>query len=108
MGLEISEEDAWNFDRINEMIREKAAAAGMTGRLGGWPVPVTVFLPQYAVELAKKMIEDPGFDYKNVEQLNQFAQDVMGYKVTFSKFKPNAESPELENYSVMIMDSILY
>jgi hypothetical protein len=55
-----------------------------------------------------KMIEDPGFDYKNVEQLNQFAQDVMGYKVTFSKFKPNAESPELENYSVMIMDSILY
>ena len=108
MGLEISEEDAWNFDRINEMIREKAAAAGMTGRLGGWPVPVTVFLPQYAVELAMKMIEDPGFDYKNVEQLNQFAQDVMGYKVTFSKFKPNAESPELENYSVMIMDSILY
>ncbi|NLX90707.1 MAG: DUF3798 domain-containing protein [Firmicutes bacterium] len=108
MGLEISEEDAWDFDKINDMIREKAAAAGMTGRLGGWPVPVTVFLPQYAVELAKKMIEDPGFDYKNVEQLNQFAQDVMGYKVTFSKFKPNAEGPELENYNVMIMDSILY
>ena len=108
MGLEISEEDAWDFDKINDMIREKAAAAGMTGKLGGWPVPVTVFLPQYAVELAKKMIEAPGFDYKNVEQLNQFAQDVMGYKVTFSKFKPNAESPELENYSVMIMDSILY
>lgn len=108
MGLEISEEDAWNFDKINEMIREKAAAAEMTGKLGGWPMPVTVFLPQYAVELAKKMIEDPGFDYKNVEQLNQFAQDVTGYGVTFSKFKPNAESPELENYNVMIMDSILY
>ena len=108
MGLEISEEDAWDFDKINDMIREKAAAAGMTGRLGGWPVPVTVFLPQYAVELAMKMIEDPGFDYKNVEQLNQFARDVTGCGVTFSKFKPNAEGPELENYNVMIMDSILY
>ncbi len=108
MSLEISEEDAWDFDKINAMIREKSAAAEMTGKLGGWPMPVTVFLPQYAVELAKKMVEDPSFDYKKVEQLNQFAQEVTGYGVTFSKFKPNAESPELENYNVMIMDSILY
>ena len=108
MSLEISEEDAWDFDKINAMIREKSAAAEMTGKLGGWPMPVTVFLPQYAVELAKKIIEDPSFDYKDVKQLNQFAQDVTGCGVTFSKFKPNAESPELENYNVMIMDSILY
>jgi len=108
MGLEISGEDAWNFNKINDMIRQKAAAAGMTNRLGGWPIPVTVFLPQYAVELAKKMIEDPGFDYNNVQQLNQFARDVTGYGVTFSKFKPAATGSELANYNVMIMDSILY
>jgi len=108
MGLEISEADAWDFEKINNMIREKAAAAEMTDRLGGWPMPVTVFLPQYAVELAKKMIEDPSFDYKNVQQLDQFAQDVTGYGVTFSKFKPKADGPELDNYDVMIMDSILY
>ena len=35
LGLEISEEDAWDFDKVNGMISEKAAEAGMTGRLGG-------------------------------------------------------------------------
>ena len=96
LGLEISEEDAWNFDKVNNMISEKAAAAGMTGRLGGWPMPATVFLPQYAVELAMKMIEDPGFDYKDVKQLNQFALDVFGYEVSFDNFKAKADGPAFE------------
>jgi hypothetical protein len=108
MSLEISDEDAWNWEKINSLIREKAAAAGMTGRLGGWPMPATVFLPQYAVELAKKMIEDPDFDYNSVEKLNQFAKDITGYSVNFNKFKPAADGPELANYNVVIMDSILY
>lgn len=108
MSLEISDEDAWNWEKINSMIRENAADAGMTNRLGGWPMPATVFVPEYAVELAKKMIEDPSFDYNSLEQLNQFARDVTGYNVTFSKFKPAADGPELANYNVMIMDSILY
>lgn len=71
-------------------------------------MPVTVFMPQFAVELAKKMIEDPSFDYNNLEKLDQFAKDVTGYGVTFSKFKPGEGGPELANYNVMIMDSILY
>lgn len=108
MGLEISAEDAWNFEKVNDMIREKAAAAGMTGRLGGWPMPATVFMPQYAVELAKKMIEEPDFDCQNIENLDQFARDVTGCDISFSRFKAKADGPELDNYYVMIMDSILY
>lgn len=108
LGLEISEEDAWDFDKVNGMISEKAAAAGMTGRLGGWPMPATVFMPQYAVELAREMIEDPSFNYKDVNNLNQFAQDVFGCEVSFSKFKAAADGPEFDNYFVMIMNSILY
>ncbi|HNX29737.1 MAG TPA: DUF3798 domain-containing protein [Syntrophomonadaceae bacterium] len=108
LGLEISEEDAWDFDKVNGMISEKAAAAGMSGRLGGWPMPATVFMPQYAVELAKKMIEDPSFDYKNVDNLNQFAKDTFGTDVSFTKFKAKADGPEFDNYFVMIMDTILY
>ncbi|KAF1085154.1 hypothetical protein SPSYN_01290 [Sporotomaculum syntrophicum] len=108
MGLEISEEDAWNWDKLNQMISEKAAAAGMTGRLGGWPMPATVFVPQYAIELAKQMIEDPGFDFQSLDSLNQFAKDTLGYPVTFSKLKPTEDGPALENYNVVIMDSILY
>lgn len=108
LGLEISEEDAWNFEKVNDMISEKAVAAGMSDRLGGWPMPATVFMPQYAVELAQKMIVDPSFDYQDTNNLNQFAQDTFGCEVSFSKFKAKEDGPELDNYYVMIMDSILY
>jgi vacuolar-type H+-ATPase subunit F/Vma7 len=103
MGLELSKEDSGNFDKINKMISEKAAEAGMTGRLSGWPVSVSVFLPQYSVELAKKMIEDKDFDAKNIENLEKLGKEVSGYGVSFDKLKP-----ELDNYFVMIMDSIFY
>jgi len=102
MGLEIAEEDAGDYDKINEMISEKAAEAGVTGRLSGWPVPVTVFLPEYAVELAKAMI-DGNVDPKNEEQLEKFAEETFGVKVDFNKLKP-----ELDNYFLMIMESIFY
>lgn len=108
LGLEISEKDAWNFSKVNGMITEKAAAAGMSGRLGGWPMPATVFMPEFAVELAIKMIEDPKFDYKNVNNLNQLAKDKFGCKVSFSKFKAKENGKEYDNYFVMIMDTILY
>lgn len=102
MGLEIAEEDAGNFDKINEMIREKAAEAGVTGRLSGWPVPVTVFLPEYAIELAKAVVEGE-IDPKNGEELEKFSKDKFGVEVQFNKLKP-----ELDNYQLMIMESIFY
>ena len=108
LGLQISEEDAWNFTKINAMISEKAAAAGMKGRLGGWPMPATVFMPEFAVELAKKMIEDPTLNYKDVNNLNQFAKEVAGSEVSFSKFKAKADGAEYPNYFVMIMKTMLY
>lgn len=103
MNLAIDEEDAGDFDKINQMISEKAAEADMTGRLSGWPVPVTVYVPEYAVELAKKMIEDPSFDYKNLENLETFSTETFGVSAEFSRLKP-----ELDNYFVLIMESIFY
>jgi hypothetical protein len=103
MNLEIAAEDAGNYAKINEMISAKAKEADMTGRLSGWPTPVTIFLPEYSVELAKVMIENPEFDYKNLESLNALGEDMTGFGVDFQKLKP-----ELDNYFVMIMDSIFY
>lgn len=103
MNLEIAAEDAGNYAKINEMISAKAKEADMTGRLSGWPTPVTIFLPEYSVELAKVMIENPEFDYKNLESLNALGKDMTGFGVDFQKLKP-----ELDNYFVMIMDSIFY
>lgn len=103
MGLEISKEDSGNYDLINKMISEKAAEHDMTGKLSGWPVPVTVLVPEYAVELAKKMIDDPEFDVKDLASHEAFAEEITGYKVFFNKLKP-----ETDNYFVIIMDSIYY
>lgn len=106
MGLEIDEEDVGNFDKINEMISEKAAEAGMTGRLSGWPIPVTIFLPEYSVELAKYIIDNE----VNVEQeilnedfLDKFAKDTFGVGVDFQPLKEG-----IDNYYMMIMESIYY
>ena len=105
MNLEISEEDSQNFDKINEMISEKAAEAEMTGRLGGWPMPMTVFLPEFAVELAMQMVtndltkEDVCAD----GYLQNLAKETYGIEVGFEKLKE-----ETDNYQLMIMEQIKY
>jgi hypothetical protein len=103
MGLEIEEKDAGNFELINKMISEKTAEADMTGRLSGWPIPVTILVPEYAVELAKKMIDDPSFDPKDLKSQEAFAEEITGHKVFFDKLKEDTD-----NYFVIIMDSIFY
>lgn len=102
MGLEISAEDAGNFDKINAMIREKAAAAGCTGRLSTWPVPVGYFFPEFSVEVAKLMI-DGKLKELQVENLKPIAEKVAGVPVEFARMKP-----EINNYYLIIIDSIIY
>jgi hypothetical protein len=106
MGLEIDEEDAGNFDKINEMITEKSKEAGMTGRLSGWPIPATIFLPEYAVELSKYIIDneaDIEKDILNKDFLDKFGKDTFGVGVDFQPFKE-----DIDNYYMMIMESIYY
>ncbi len=102
MELEITEKDAGNFDKINAMIAQKAAAAGCTGRLSTWPVPVGYFFPEFATEVAMKMIEGDLKDV-GVETLAPLAREVAGVDVYFEKMKP-----ELNNYYLIVMDSVFY
>lgn len=105
MNLEIDEKDSQNFDKINEMISEKAKEADMSGRLGGWPMPMTVFLPEFAVELAMEMVSNDltKEDVCTSEYLQKFAQDKYGITVEFEKLKD-----ETDNYQLMIMEQIVY
>lgn len=102
MGLEIKPEDAGNFTKINQMIKEKAAQAKQTGRLSTWPVPVGVFLPEFSVEVVKGMIEGK-ITKPTLEVIKPIAKEVAGVDVTFNKMKPN-----LDNYWLIIEDSIIY
>ena len=105
MNLEIDEKDSQNFDKINEMISEKAKESDMSGRLGGWPMPMTVFLPEFAVELAMEMVSNDltKEDVCTSEYLQKFAQDKYGITVEFEKLKD-----ETDNYQLMIMEQIVY
>ncbi len=102
MELEISQEDAGNFDKINAMIKEKAAAAGCTGRLSTWPVPVGYFFPEFSTEVAMLMI-DGGLKTLDIASLEPVSKQVAGVDVFFDKMKP-----EIDNYYLIIMDSIYY
>ena len=102
LGLEIAEEDATNFDKINQMIAEKVDAQDMKGRLSGWPIPVTIFLPKFGVEVARQMIADPDFNPNNAENLGKLAKDKFGLDVDFQQYM------DYENYYMFIMESIYY
>lgn len=102
MGLEIEPEDQGNFEKINAMIRDYAAAHGMTGRLAGWPIPVTIYLPEFAVEVAKRMIEDPSFKATDAKELEAFGKSLFGVGAEFNHYQ------DMPNYLVMIMESIIY
>lgn len=102
MELEISEEEAGDFGRINGMIAEKAAQAGCTGRLSTWPVAVGYFFPEFSTEVAMQVIEKKltGF---SVDNLSPIAKAVAGVDVRFSRMKPG-----LDNYYLILMDSVFY
>lgn len=104
MGLKIDPKEAGDFDKINEMIKEKAAAVGETGRLSTWPIAVGYFFPEYSVEVAKAMIDGKiNKDNVKLEDLQPIAKKVAGVDVKFNKMKP-----ELDNYYLIIIDSIIY
>ncbi|MFH0784228.1 MAG: DUF3798 domain-containing protein [Pseudomonadota bacterium] len=102
MGLEITEKDAGNFAKINEQIAAKSAAAGMTGRLSTWPVAVGYFFPEFAARLAMLKLDGklPSFDLAAIAPV---AREVAGVDVRFMPMKPG-----LDNYFLIIMDSIIY
>ncbi|AOY78073.1 DUF3798 domain-containing protein [Clostridium formicaceticum] len=104
MGLEIAPEDIGNFDLINAMITEKVKEAEMTGRLSGWAMPSSVYIPQFEIELAKYIIEKE-IDHKDVLNkafLDDFSKEVMGVR---GDFEPMGE---YDNYFMLVLDSIYY
>jgi hypothetical protein len=102
MNLEIKPEDAGNFTKINKQIKAKAAEKGCTGRLSTWPVPVGYFFPEFSVEIAKGVIEGR-IKKIDVAQMKPIAKKVAGVDVEFAKMKP-----ELNNYYLILIDSIYY
>jgi hypothetical protein len=102
MGLEITEKDAGNFAKINEQIKGKAAASGTTGRLSTWPVAVGYFFPEFAAKLAMQKLDGklPSFELAAIQPV---AREVAGVDVRFSPMKLG-----LNNYFLIIMDSIIY
>lgn len=86
LNLEITEEDLGNYDKINEMITEKSTEAGMTGRLSGWAMPSSVYIPKFKVELAKYMHDNnlKPEDVLSKEFLDNFSKEHMPVAADFA------------------------
>lgn len=106
MNLEIESEDLGNYDKINALIAEKAAEAGMTGRLSGWAMPSQIYVPKFEVELAKYIIENNleiNQDILNKQFLDDFSEKSMGIRADFQPIDKNTD-----NYFMLILESIYY
>ena len=105
LNLEITEEDLGNYDKINEMITEKSAEAGMTGRLSGWAMPSSVYIPKLKVELAKYMHDNnlKPEDVLSKEFLDNFSKEHMPVGADFA-----IAGEGLDNYYMLILEDIYY
>lgn len=105
LNLEITEEDLGDYSKINSMITEKAAEAGMSGRLSGWAMPSSVYIPQFQVELAKYMHENSlqPEDVLSKDFLNTFSGEHMPVAADFQ-----IAGEGLDHYYMLILDDIYY
>lgn len=105
LNLEITPEDLGNYDKINEMITEKSAEAGMTGRLSGWAMPSSVYIPKMKVELAKYMHDNDlkPEDVLNKEFLDNFTKENMPVAANFE-----IAGEGLDHYYLLILEDIYY
>jgi len=105
LNLEITKEDLGDYDKINNMIAEKAAAANMTGRLSGWAMPSSVYTPKFQVELAVYMHDNnlTPDDVRSVEFLNKFSQEHMPVAADFA-----VAGEGLDNYFLFILEDVYY
>lgn len=105
MGLKISKADAQNYDKINDMISEKAKSVGMSNRLGGYPMPMNAFMPSVATYLATEMVKEDltQEDVCDPDYLEAFVELKLGIG---SEFTPLTEV--LYNYQSVIPNQLIY
>lgn len=105
LNLEITEDDLGDYDKINSMITEKAAEAGMTGRLSGWAMPSSVYIPKLKVELAKYMHENDlkPEDVLSKEFLDKFSAEQMPCAADFA-----IAGEGLDHYYMLILEDVYY
>lgn len=105
LNLEITEDDLGNYDKINEMITEKSKEAGMTGRLSGWAMPSSVYIPKFKVELAKYMHDNnlKPEDVLSKEFLDNFSKEHMPVAADFA-----IAGEGLDHYYMLILEDIYY
>ena len=103
--LRSAEDDLGNYDKINQMITEKSKEAGMTGRLSGWAMPSSVYIPKLKVELAKYMHDNDlkPEDVLSKEFLDNFTAEHMPVKADFQ-----IAGEGLDHYYMLILEDIFY
>ena len=85
--------------------QEKSKEAGMTGRLSGWAMPSSVYIPKLKVELAKYMHDNDlkPEDVLSKEFLDNFTAEHMPVKADFQ-----IAGEGLDHYYMLILEDIFY
>jgi len=78
----------------------------MTGRLSGWAMPSSLYVPKFEIELAKYIIENGlelNEDILNEDFLGDFSAEAMGVRADFRALDENTN-----NYYLLVLESVYY
>ncbi len=109
MEMSIPENKTGDFPWIIEELTSLTAAAGMTGRLSTWPVPVSMMFIEGGAEYAVAWIEN-GFDKMDDTALSaafsSYLEQFGGGKVSVSKYAESGS--EFNNYNLVLSDFLTF
>lgn len=107
LEVDIPEEKSGDFPYIIEQITQKVAAAGMTGRMSTWPVPVNMMFIEAGAEYAVNWIKE-GFDKADDAQIQKaFASYLEGFGGGEVEVTPLVEKGVTYNHYKMVLSSFL-
>lgn len=101
LGIEITPDIAGNFPEIINVVKNKIAEKGMSGRLATWPVSVNMLYTEAGVELARAAIEGR-VDLSKPEECSKIVEKECGVKIDFQPYKDGSR------LNMLILESIIF
>jgi hypothetical protein len=100
-GIKIPPEKAGDFQFINEQNRLAVAAAGNTGRMGTWPVPLPIIASKV---LARLVLENHGdkAKLKDKDLIRRYLKEESGVEAQLTPYMG------IESFQLVLLDRIVY
>lgn len=102
LGISVPEDKAGNLEYILDEIGKKVEAAGMSGRVATWPVPVNMMFIEGGVEYARAYLEGQTNGRVDKAKLVEILEKIAGGSVQLTEYEGH------DNYFLYLSDHIIF